>query len=180
MEKTNDKETLGSVFSAIEAMLFASGSGLSLEQISVGLDKPVPEIKLFLEELTQIYEKKKRGIKIISVGENYQMATNQEYGEYLKRVNQKTIKNLTKAQIETLSVIAYKQPATKQDIEQVRGVDSTHPINKLLEYELIVDNGRLDTPGRPILFITTDEFLRQFGMSNISDLPNIDMIKNLN
>jgi len=168
-----------SIFNAVEAMLFASGTGLTLEQIALGLDMPQLEAKFFVDALARIYQDKDRGLRLTAIGEVYQLSTNPHCGNYLNRVNQKTITNLTRAQIETLAVIAYQQPVTRQAIEQIRGVDSSHAVNKLLEYDLVVDNGRLDVIGRPMVFVTTDQFLRQFGIACVSELPNIDEFKNL-
>lgn len=167
------------IYNAIEAMLFASGTGLSLEQLALALDMPQLEAKFFVDSLARVYQTKDRGLRLTSIGGTYQLATNPTCGSYLSKINQKTITELTKAQIETLAVIAYQQPVTRQAIEQIRGVDSSHAVNKLVEYELIIDSGRLDVIGRPMVFVTTDQFLRQFGIANLSELPNIDDFKSM-
>ncbi|MCL1936389.1 MAG: SMC-Scp complex subunit ScpB [Defluviitaleaceae bacterium] len=159
----------------LEAILFACSDGLSLEKISLGLSVDHNTSKIIINSLKEKYKKENRGIQIDIVGELYQMVTNIKYKDNIKKILKSKETNLTKAQLETLAIIAYKQPVTKLTIEQIRGVDSTHPLNKLLEYELVEENGRLNAVGRPILFITTNEFLRQFGLDNLENLPNIEI-----
>ena len=126
-----------------------------------------------LIKLLQIeYDKEERGIRLLELDDAYQLCTKTEYyGSLIRIVNHPKKPRLTDVMLETLSIIAYKQPVTKQEIEAIRGVKCDHPINKLLEYRLIKEAGRLDAIGRPILFRTTEEFLRCFGVKSTDDLP---------
>ena len=124
------------------------------------------------------YQEEDRGIKIIELEHAFQMCTKQEYYEYLVEIALQPKKAvLTDVMLETLSIIAYKQPVTKQEIEKIRGVKCDHAINKLVEYNLVQELGRLDAPGRPLLFGTTEEFLRNFGVQSTEDLPVINPVK---
>ena len=124
------------------------------------------------------YQAPDRGIKILELEGAFQMCTKQEYYEYLVEIALQPKKALlTDVMLETLSIIAYKQPVTKQEIEKIRGVKSDHAINKLVEYNLVQELGRLDAPGRPILLGTTEEFLRNFGVQSTEDLPVISPVK---
>ena len=120
------------------------------------------------------YQDEDRGIQIIELEQSYQMCTKKEYYDNLVQIALHPQKpNLTDVMLETLSIIAYKQPVTKAEIEKIRGVKCDHAINKLVEYELVRELGRLDAPGKPILFGTTEEFLRSFGVQAIDELPVI-------
>lgn len=174
-EPTTDQH----IYNAIEAMLFASGTGLTLEQIASVLGMPHPQAKFYIDTLARIYQSKNRGLRLTHTANTYELSTNPHYGNYLSRLNQKTITQLSKAQIETLAVVAYQQPITRQTIEQIRGVDSSHAVNKLLEHGLVADSGRLEVVGRPVVFVTTDLFLRQFGIQDLAGLPHLDTFKNL-
>lgn len=124
------------------------------------------------------YNARDRGIKILELDGAFQLCTKQEYYEYLVEIALQPKKAvLTDVMLETLSIIAYKQPVTKQEIEKIRGVKCDHAINKLVEYNLVQELGRLDAPGRPILFGTTEEFLRNFGVQSTEDLPTISPVK---
>ena len=121
------------------------------------------------------YEAQDRGVRIIELEDSFQMCTKTEMYEYLIRVaNQPRKYVLTDVLLETLSNIAYKQPVTKLEIEKIRGVKSDHAVNKLVEYNLVCEMGRLDAPGRPILFGTTEEFLRRFSIQSVEDLPSMN------
>ena len=122
--------------------------------------------------------RKDSGIRLLELDGSYQLCPRPEYYDQLiKIVNQPKKPKLTDVMMETLSIIAYKQPVTKQEIEAIRGVKCDHPVNKLLEYNLIREAGRLDAVGRPILFRTTEEFLRCFGVGSIKELPEIEQDK---
>lgn len=124
------------------------------------------------------YSEQHRGIKIVELDNAFQMCTNPEYYEQLIKVASQPKKQvLTDVLLETLSIIAYKQPITRIEIEKIRGVKCDHAVNKLVEYNLVMEVGRLDAPGRPILFGTSEEFLRQFGISSLEDLPIINKAK---
>ena len=121
------------------------------------------------------YEAEDRGVRIIELDNSFQMCTKPEAYEYLIRIAKQPKKYvLTDVLLETLSIIAYRQPVTKLEIEEIRGVKTDHAVNKLVEYELVQEVGRLDAPGRPILFGTTEEFLRHFGVTSLEELPNLN------
>ena len=157
---------------AIEAILFSAGDSVETGRIAkaIGQDKTTTE--KIIRNMMLKYNARDRGIKILELDGAFQLCTKQEYYEYLVE-----IAVLTDVMLETLSIIAYKQPVTKQEIEKIRGVKCDHAINKLVEYNLVQELGRLDAPGRPILFGTTEEFLRNFGVQSTEDLPTISPVK---
>lgn len=160
----------------IEGLLFASGDVLSLDKIVgiVGLDNKT--VKLILSNMIENIQKSKRGIIIREINDGYQLCTRQEHCEYIEKLFESRQKQgLSQAAFETLAIIAYNQPITRAKIEQIRGVNSDSSVTRLLERNLITYSGRLDTPGRPMLYGTTEEFLRSFGFKNIKDLPYIEM-----
>lgn len=160
---------------AIEAILFSLGVSVELKKLAEIIEMDQDTTKKILHDMMDDYYKPGRGIHLIELEGSYQLCTKREHYEYIKRATNKTIKyELTEVQIETLSIIAYKQPITKLHIEQIRGVKSDHAVNKLVEYSLIEEKGRMSTPGRPILFGTTEDFLRNFGFTSTEELPNID------
>ena len=131
-----------------------------------------------LNHMMEKYNTKDRGIHIVELENAYQMCTKQEYYDYLVNIAMQPKKAvLTDVMMETLSIIAYKQPVTKQEIDKIRGVKSDHAVNKLVEYNLVQELGRLDAPGRPIVFGTTEEFLRNFGVDSTDNLPEISPVK---
>ena len=156
----------------LEAMLFASGQAVPLPVLSMAMGLSVHETRHLLERMERSYEEQRRGFTLIRVDNAYQLSTNPIYFDYIRRMIQTPQrKPLTQTLMETLSIIAYKQPVTKAQIEEIRGVNADHAVNKLMEYNLISEKGRLDTPGKPILFGTSDDFLRHFGIESIDDLP---------
>ena len=164
---------------AVEAILFTMGGSVSLDKIALALEIEKKEAKSIVEALKQKYDDEERGMKIIELNGSYQMCTRDSLYEYLIRIAKQPKKFvLTEVMLETLSIIAYKQPVTKSEIEKIRGVSCDHAVNKLMEYNLVKEVGRLNVPGRPILLGTTEEFLRSFGLSALDDLPglNQDMI----
>ena len=163
---------------AIEAILFSMGDSVEITQIAkaIGQDKNTTE--KIIHNLMDTYQQEGRGIQIIELEDSYQLCTKKEYYEYLIRIAMQPKKPaLTDVMLETLSIIAYKQPVTKAEIEKIRGVKCDHAVNKLVEYNLVKELGRLDAPGRPILFGTTEEFLRTFGVQGIEELPVLDPVK---
>ena len=123
------------------------------------------------------YDSENRGLKIIRLEDSYQMCTRGEYNEYISKLAQpRRAQTLSNAAMEVLSIVAYKQPITRSVIEQIRGVSCDSLVNRLLERNLIQEIGRLDTPGRPMLFGTTEEFLRCFGITSVTDLPDYEKI----
>lgn len=163
---------------AIEAILFSAGDSVETGRIAkaIGQDKTTTE--KIIRNMMLKYNARDRGIKILELDGAFQLCTKQEYYEYLVEIALQPKKAvLTDVMLETLSIIAYKQPVTKQEIEKIRVVKCDHAINKLVEYNLVQELGRLDAPGRPILFGTTEEFLRNFGVQSTEDLPTISPVK---
>ena len=158
---------------AIEAILFTMGESVELGRIADAIQLNEKETKKLLDELIKEYRSSSNiGMNIIELDGAYQMCTKPQMYEYLIRIAKQPKKRvLTDVLLETLSIIAYKQPVTKAEIEKIRGVSSEHAISKLVEYNLVQELGRLDAPGRPLLFGTTEEFLRSFGVSSIDELP---------
>ena len=150
------------------------GESVSLSKISSAIGKDETEAKRLLEELKKQYQKKERGIQLIELEDSYQLCTKPELYDYLIQVAKQPKKHvLTDVLLETLAIVAYKQPVTKIEIEKIRGVKSDHAVNKLVEYDLVCEVGRLDAPGKPLLFGTTEEFLRRFGVQSVEELPSI-------
>lgn len=165
---------------AIEAILFTMGESVEAEKIAVAIEHDVDTTVKIIHNMMDKYENEDRGIKIIELEGSFQLCTKEEYYDNLIRIcSQPRRYTLTDAALETLSIIAYKQPVTKIEIEKIRGVHSDRSVNKLVELELVKEVGRLDAPGRPMLFGTTEEFLRTFGVGSIDELPVIseDMVE---
>ena len=164
----------------IEAVLFTMGESVEVEKLAAAIEHDVDTTKKIVHNMMDRYEENNRGIKIIELENAFQMCTKPEYYEQLIKVASQPRKYaLTDVLLETLSIIAYKQPVTRLEIEKIRGVSCEHAVNKLVEYGLAKELGRLDAPGRPMLFGTTEEFLRVFGVQSIEELPVIseDMIE---
>jgi segregation and condensation protein B len=158
----------------IEGVLFAAGDPISIKEIGeiVGIDQR--HLKRIIKEMVVEYEKDSRGIYIVEFNDKIQLSTKSEYSQYIKRlVKFETRQNLSQAALETLAIVAYKQPITKSDIDEIRGVRSDRAVATLLERNLIKEAGRLEATGRPILYSTTDEFLKYFGFKNIEELPEL-------
>ncbi len=156
----------------VEAVLFTMGKSVELRQLAAALGSDTERAREAVMRLQKRYEEEERGLQIEHLEDSWQMATRAEYYENLIRVAAAPKKQiLTDVVLETLSIIAYKQPITKIEIEKIRGVKSDHAVNKLIEYNLVYEVGRLDAPGRPALFATTEEFLRRFGVGSTKELP---------
>lgn len=172
----NELSRKSDIKSAIESMLFVSGEPLPLREISNNLELKEKNVVEILQEMTTEYEDKSRGIRLISLDEAYQLVTKSENSEFVQKLLKKNKKHsLSQASIESLAIVAYKQPITRVDIDEIRGVKSESALQRLLERDLIKDVGRLEVPGRPILYGTTDEFLRQFGLQSLNELPSLDL-----
>ncbi len=166
--------SIDKMYAAIEAILFTMGESVETSKIAAAIEQDIPTTVKLIHRLMERYDKQDRGIKIIELGDSFQLCTKAETYEYIIRVASQPKKQvLTDVLLETLSIIAYKQPITKQEIEGIRGVSCDHAVNKLVEYGLVDEVGRLDAPGRPILFGTTEAFLRSFGVRNVDELPVI-------
>lgn len=162
--------------SAIEALLFASGDPLTLSDLSTQLEEKSKLIEAVIHEMIEEYEKPERGIKLICIKGSYQLVTKSENADYIQKLLKKNKRqSLSQASIESLAIIAYKQPITRIDIDEIRGVKSESAIQRLVERELIKEVGRLEVPGRPILYGTTEEFLRQFELKDLNQLPSLDL-----
>lgn len=159
----------------IEAVLFSMGESVELVKLAEVLELSKEETKDIVYRMMERYEKEGRGIQIIEIEEAFQMCTRKEMYEYLIKIAKQPKRHvLTDVLLETLSIIAYKQPITKLEIEKIRGVSCDHAVNKLVEYNLVCELGRLDAPGRPLLFGTTEEFLRSFGVQSLDELPMLN------
>ena len=162
----------------VEAILFTMGESVELERIAKTLELDTERTKKIIEHLMQRYEDDGVGVKVMEQDGSYQMCTKGEMYEYLVKIAKQPKKHvLTDVLLETLSIIAYKQPITKAEIEKIRGVSCDHAVNKLVEYNLVCELGRLDAPGRPLLFGTTEEFLRSFGVQSIDELPVLSPVQ---
>ena len=169
MKRMDDQEAV------VEAVLFTMGKSVEIRQLAAALEMDQETAKKAVVRLQERYQKEKRGMQIIELEDAYQMCTRAEYYPNLIRVASAPKKQvLTEVVLETLSIIAYKQPITKMEIEKIRGVKSDHAVNKLVEYNLVYEVGRLDAPGKPALFATTEEFLRRFGVGSTEDLPDLN------
>lgn len=159
----------------VEAILFTMGDSVELSKIAEAIGHDEETTKKLIHNMMDKYDAQDRGIRIIELEDSFQMCTKTELYEYLIKVAKQPKKQvLTDVLLETLSIIAYKQPITKVEIEKIRGVKSDHAVNKLVEYNLVCELGRLDAPGRPLMFGTTEEFLRSFGVQSISELPTLN------
>ena len=159
----------------IEAILFTMGESVEVSRIAKALEEEEETVINVIHQMMERYEKEDRGIHIIELDNAFQMCTKKETYEYLIRIAKQPKRHvLTDVALETLSIIAYKQPITKLEIEKIRGVKSDHAVNKLIEYDLVTEVGRLNAPGKPILFGTTEEFLRRFSVQSVEELPSIN------
>ena len=159
----------------IEAVLFTMGDSVELGKIAAAIGHDEETTQKLVHSMMDKYEAEDRGVRIIELENAFQMCTKKEMYEYLIRVAKQPKKyTLTDVLLETLSIIAYKQPVTKLEVEKIRGVKSDHAVSKLVEYNLVCEKGRLDAPGKPILFGTTEEFLRRFDIRSVDDLPSLN------
>ena len=162
----NNKEAV------VEAILFTMGDSVPVDRLAAVLDMDKNQTWELLRAMMQKYQSENRGIQIIELEDCVQMCTKPEMYESIIRIAKQPKKQvLTDVLLETLAIVAYKQPVTRLEIEKIRGVKSDHAVNKLIEYNLSAEMGRLDVPGRPILFGTTEEFLRCFGVQSVDELP---------
>ncbi len=162
----------------IEAILFTMGEAVEAERIALALDHDVDTVRRVIRNMMDRYDDADRGIQIIELNDSFQMSTKQSMYEALIKIAHVPKKHvLTDVLLETLSIVAYKQPITRAEIESIRGVSCDHAINKLIEYRLIAEVGRMESPGRPILFGTTEDFLRSFGLVSLEELPIVNQDK---
>lgn len=161
-------------FSVIEALLFTAGEPLKIKDIASILECSVEFAKLLLDEFSDKYKAEDRGIKLIEINDSYQLVTKQENSDYVqKMLNINTRQSLSQAALETLAIVAYKQPVTRIEIDEIRGVKSDRAVSTLVEKKLIKECGRKELPGRPIMYGITDEFLKCFGIKELGQLPSL-------
>ena len=162
------------ISAAIEAILFSAGTPVECERIAFALELDTATVTDCADSLIERYEKEKRGIKIIRLNKSLQMCSDKQYGEYVRKVmDLKKNTPLSNAAMEVLAVVAYNQPVTKAFVEQIRGVDCSGVMASLCQKGLVEEKGRLELPGRPLLYGTTEHFLRCFGIENLEGLPPI-------
>ena len=172
MEEDMEIEKLQGI---IEAILFTMGESVELGKIAAVIEHDENTTRKIIHNMMDRYEEDNRGIRIIELEDSFQMCTKKETYEYLIRIAKQPKRYvLTEVLLETLSIVAYKQPVTKLEIEKIRGVKSDHAVNKLVEFGLVEEVGRMDAPGRPLLFGTTEEFLRRFSVQSLDELPTIN------
>lgn len=168
-------------FSIIESLLFVAGEPLKLKEIASIIECDIETTRELIEDLKEEYKALERGIKLISINDEYQLVTKPENSKFIQKLlKTNTRQSLSQAALETLSIIAYKQPITRINIDEIRGVKSDRAISTLLEKGLIKESGRLDIVGRPVLYSTTDKFLVHFGLENLKQMPSLDDILELN
>ena len=162
---------------AIEAILFAAGERIEISRLSEVLETDPDEIEKAVDALANDLAFNRRGIRILKLEKGYQMVSSGEMADYITAaLETRKPPKLSSSQLEALTIVAYYQPATKAMVEQIRGVDSSYSISALLNKKLIEDAGRLNVPGRPILYRTTPNFLRTFGLSSLEELPEIEKV----
>lgn len=162
---------------ALEAILFAAGERVEISRLAAVLETDPSEIEQAADALADQYAFERRGIRILKLEKGYQMVSSGEMAEFVtKALETRKPPKLSSSQLETLTIIAYYQPATKAMVEQIRGVDSAYSVAALMNKKLIEEAGRLNVPGRPIQYKTTPDFLRTFGLTSLEELPPIDKI----
>ena len=162
---------------AIEAILFAAGEPVETLRLAHALETDLNEVIRAADALADAYAFERRGIRIIRLEKAYQMVSSGEMADFVtKALETRKPPKLSGAQLESLTIIAYYQPATKAMVEQIRGVDSSYSISALMNKKLICEAGRLNVPGRPIQYATTPDFLRTFGLSSLEELPEIERV----
>lgn len=162
---------------AIEAILFAAGERVEVSRLCMALEEDPDEVQSAVDALANELAYNRRGIRILRLEDGYQMVSSGEMADFItKALETRKPPKLSSSQLETLTIIAYYQPATKAMVEQIRGVDSSYSITALLNKKLIEDAGRLNVPGRPIQYRTTPDFLRTFAISSLEELPEIEKV----
>ena len=162
---------------AIEAILFAAGERVETERLAMALEADIKDVIAAADSLMDSLSFDRRGIRILKLDKGYQMVSSGEMADYVtKALETRKPPKLSASQLETLTIVAYYQPATKAMVEQIRGVDSSYSVSALLNKKLIEEAGRLNVPGRPIQYRTTPDFLRTFGISSLEELPPIEKV----
>jgi segregation and condensation protein B len=162
----------------IEGLLFAAGEAVSIKEIALIINEDINETERLLNEMKDIFDYERRGIQIKKIQDQYQLATRSEHYDYIKQimVTKNTI-GLSKAALETLAIVAYKQPVTRMDIESLRGVKCERSLQKLIDKSLVKIIGRLNRPGKPMVYATTNDFLKYIGIETLDQLPDIENIE---
>ena len=162
----------------MESILFTMGDSVEIASLAEVIEEDVKSTREILMDMKGRYEQEDRGITLIELEDSFQLCTKPDMYEYLIKIAKTPRKFvLTDTLLETLSIIAYKQPVTRLEIERIRGVSCDHAVNRLLEFNLVKEVGRLDAPGRPLLFGTTEEFLRSFGVKSLDELPELNAVQ---
>ena len=169
-----DTREMKEIEAAVEGILFASGEPVAVDRICVALDMDRPTVELVLQRLQDYYSYERRGIRLLKMEDSYQLCSAPEYGDQIRKAfeNRKPAK-LSQPALEVLTIIAYYQPTTRAYVDQIRGVDSSYTVGLLLDRHLIEECGRLQVPGRPRLYRTTQSFLRAFHLNSLEDLPQM-------
>ncbi|WP_097025738.1 SMC-Scp complex subunit ScpB [Clostridium peptidivorans] len=163
--------------SIIESLLFMSGEPLNIKEISSIIECDIDYTRGILNNMKDEFEKDNRGIKLIQLENNLQLVTKEENSNYVQKLLKTNVRqSLSQAALETLAIVSYKQPITRIDIDEIRGVKSDRAIQTLVEKKLIKECGRLEVPGKPILYGTTEEFLKHFGLESLKELPSLEQI----
>ncbi len=178
IEKKTEKLTEETAAAAAEAILFAMGNSVEISALCKALDMSESAVKKALKVLEKRYESPRSGLQLVRLDKSVQLTTKPAYYDQLITIASAPKKlTLSDAVLETLSIVAYKQPITRLEIETIRGVNSDFAVNKLLSYDLIQELGRKDAPGRPLLFGTTEQFLRSFGVGSLEELPSLSAVQ---
>ena len=168
-------EPIKNIEACIEAVVFAAGYPVPYQKLADVTGLSVREVKRFAERIAKHYENDSRGIMLLCFKDTCQFCTKEQYGTYIREaLGIRRGGNLSNSSMEVLAIVAYNQPITRAFIDAIRGVDSNYAVNSLIDKELIAACGRLDAPGRPVLYATTDKFLRVFGLSSLADLPETE------
>jgi len=177
MELEENLEPIKNVESCIEAVVFAAGYPVPYQKLAEVTGLGVREVKRLAERIAKRYEGDNHGIMLLLFKDTCQFCTKEQYGTYVREaLGVRRGGNLSNSSMEVLAIVAYNQPVTRAFIDAVRGVDSNYAVNSLIDKELIGSVGRLDAPGRPVLYGTTDKFLRVFGLSTLDDLPKTETV----
>ena len=169
-----DTREMKEIEAAVEGILFASGEPVGIDRVCVALDLDKPTAELVLQRLQDYYSYERRGIRLLKMDDSYQLCSAPEYGDQIRRAFEiRKPAKLSQPALEVLTIIAYYQPTTRAYVDQVRGVDSSYTMGLLQERKLIEECGRLQVPGRPRLYRTTQAFLRAFHLDSLEDLPQL-------
>ena len=169
-----DKREMKEIEAAVEGILFASGEPVAVDRICVALDMDRPTVELVLQRLQDYYSYERRGIRLLKMEDSYQLCSAPEYGDQIRKAFEiRKPAKLSQPALEVLTIIAYYQPTTRAYVDQIRGVDSSYTVGLLLDRHLIEECGRLQVPGRPRLYRTTQSFLRAFHLNSLEDLPQM-------